>query len=49
MGIEIEVRFINKDNCKEEGLLFYSYENFGKWYADNYDSVEVLDVIQSEE
>ena len=47
--VEIQVDFIDKDNGRNQGLIFYTYENFGKWYADNYDSVEILDVIQSEE
>ena len=47
--VEIHVEFINKDNGKKQGLIFYTFENFGKWYADSYDTVKVLDVIQSEE
>ena len=47
--VEIHVEFINKDNGRKEGLIFYTYESFGKWYADIYDAVEVLEVIQSEE
>lgn len=47
--VEIQVDFIDKDNGKKAGLIFYRYEDLGKWYADNYDSVEVLEVIQSEE
>lgn len=47
--VEIQVDFIDKDNGQKVGLIFYRYEDLGKWYADNYDSVEVLEVIQSEE
>lgn len=47
--VEIQVDFIDKDNGQKAGLIFYRYEDLGKWYADNYDSVEVLEVIQSEE
>lgn len=47
--VEIQVEFIDKDSGKKEGLIFYTHANFGKWYADNYDSVEILDVVQSEE
>lgn len=47
--VEIQVDFIEKDNGKKQGLIFYTYETFGKWYADNYDSVEILEVVQSEE
>ena len=47
--VEIQVDFIDKDNGKKQGLIFYTYESFGKWYADNYDAVEVLEDIQSEE
>ena len=47
--VEIQVDFIEKDNGQKSGLMFYRYEDLGKWYADNYDSVEVLEVIQSEE
>lgn len=47
--VEIKVNFIEKSTGKREGLIFYTFENFGKWYADNYDAVEILDVIQSEE
>lgn len=47
--VEIQVDFIDKDTCKKQGLIFYTYENFGKWYADNYDVVEILEVVQSEE
>ncbi|MDU3722814.1 MAG: hypothetical protein E7G24_06325 [Clostridium celatum] len=47
--VEIQVDFIDKDNGKKQGLIFYTFENFGKWYADSYDTVKVLDVIQSEE
>ena len=46
--VEIQVDFIDKDNGKKEGLIFYTYANFDKWYADNYDSVEVLGVITNE-
>ena len=47
--VEIQVDFIDKDNGRKQGLIFYTFENFGKWYADNYDTVEILKVIQSEE
>lgn len=47
--VEIQVDFIDKDTLRKQGLIFYTYKNFGKWYADNYDAVEILDVIQSEE
>ena len=47
--VEIQVDFIDKDNGKKQGLIFYTYESFGKWMADNYDAVEILEVIQSEE
>lgn len=47
--VEIQVGFIDKNNGQKAGLIFYRYEDLGKWYADNYDSVEVLEVIQSEE
>ena len=47
--VEIQVSFMDKDNGRKQGLIFYTFENFGKWYADNYDTVEILDVIQSEE
>ena len=48
--VEIQVDFIDKDTRKKQpGLIFLTYESFGKWYADNYDAVEVLEVIQSEE
>lgn len=47
--VEIQVEFIEKDTCRKQGLIFYTYESFGKWMADNYDAVEILDVIQSEE
>ena len=47
--VEIQVDFIDKDNGRKQGLIFYTFENFGKWYADNYDTVEILEVIQSEE
>lgn len=46
--VEIQVDFIDKDNGRKQGLIFYTFENFGKWYADNYDTVEILKVIQSE-
>lgn len=47
--VEIQVDFIDKDNGRKQLLIFYRYQDFGKWYADNYYSVEILDVIQSEE
>lgn len=47
--VEIQVDFIDKNNGQKAGLIFYRYEDLGKWYADNYDSGEVLEVIQSEE
>ena len=47
--VEIQVDFIDKDNGRKQGLIFYTFENFGKWYADNYYTVEILEVIQSEE
>ena len=46
--VEIQVDFIDKDNGIKQGLIFYNYKNFGKWYADNYDSVEILGVITNE-
>lgn len=49
MKNEIHVDFENKDNGVKEGLIFYSYQDFGKWFADNYDVVKVLDVVQSKE
>ena len=30
------------------GLIFYRYQDFGKWYADNYDVVKILKVITSD-
>lgn len=47
--VEIQVDFIDKDNARKQGLIFYRYQDFGKWYADNYDTVEILDIVQSEE
>lgn len=47
--VEIKVTFVDKNTGKKEGLIFYTFENYGKWHADNYDAVEILDVIQSEE
>ena len=47
--VEIKVDFIDKDTCKKQGLIFYRFEDLGKWYADNYDAVEILEVVQSEE
>ena len=47
--VEIQVDFIDKDNGRKQGLIFYRYQDFGKWCADNYDTVEILEVIQSEE
>ena len=47
--VEIQVDFIEKDNGQKAGLMFYRYEDLGKWYADNYDAVEILEVVQSEE
>ena len=43
--VEIQVDFIDKDTRKKQpGLIFYTYENFGKWYADNYDAVKVSNI-----
>ena len=47
--VEIQVDFIDKDNGRKQGLIFYTFENFGKWYADNYDAVEVLEKKKKEE
>ena len=47
--VEIQVDFIDLDSGEKQGLIFYRYENFGKWIADNYDAVDILEVIQSEE
>ena len=47
--VEIQVDFIDKDNARKQGVIFYRYQDFSKWYADNYDAVDILDVIQSEE
>ena len=38
--VEIQVDF----RKKQPGLIFYTYENFGKWYADNYDAVKVSNI-----
>ena len=46
--VEIQVEFIEKDTCRKQGLIFYTYESFGKWYADNYDVVEILKIITSD-
>lgn len=46
--VEVQVYFIDKHNEKRMGLIFYRFEDFGKWYADNYDSVEVLEITQME-
>lgn len=46
--VEIQVDFIDKDNGRKQGLIFYTYESFGKWYADNYDVVKILKVIRSD-
>lgn len=47
--VEIQVDFIDKDTRKKQpGLIFYTYENFGKWMADNYDVVKILKVITSD-
>lgn len=43
---EIRIKFIEKETKKETGHKFFSYESFGKWYADNYDNIETLEVIQ---
>lgn len=43
--VEIQVDFIDKDTRKKQPeLIFYTYENFGKWYADNYDAVKVSNI-----
>ena len=47
--VEIQVDFIDLDSGKKQGLIFYRYEHFGKWMADNYTEVNILEVIQSEE
>lgn len=49
MRNEIHVDFENKDNGVKEGLIFYSYQDFGKWVADNYDDVEIIEVVQVED
>ena len=46
--VEIQVEFIDKDNARKQGLIFYRYQDFGKWYADNYDAVKILKVITSD-
>lgn len=46
--VEIQVEFIDKDNGKKQGLIFYRYQDFGKWMADNYDVVEILEVITND-
>ncbi|WP_294174690.1 hypothetical protein [uncultured Clostridium sp.] len=47
--VEIQVDFIDKDTRKKQpGLIFLTYENFGKWMADNYDVVKILKVITSD-
>lgn len=44
MKNEIHVDFTNKDNGANEGLIFYSYQELGIWYADNYDIVDILNI-----
>ncbi len=46
---ELEVTFTDKLENKKKVYKFYSYETFGKWIADNYDAVDILEVVQSEE
>lgn len=46
--VEIQVDFIDKDNGKKQGLIFYRYQDLGKWYADNYDMVEILKIITND-
>ncbi|MBP3931317.1 hypothetical protein [Clostridium celatum] len=45
--IEIEVKY-TEDN-KKKTRKFNNYELFGLWVANNYDSILIHDVIQSEE
>ena len=40
----VEVSFKELSNGEVYGHIFYSYETFGKWYADNYDSIEVMEI-----
>lgn len=44
--MSVEITFIDKEDGNRKGLIFYRYEDFGKWYADNYDNIEVLEVVQ---
>ena len=46
---ELEVTFTDKLENKKKVYKFYSYETFRKWIADNYDAVDILEVVQSEE
>lgn len=45
--IEIEVKYTEDNQNKTR--KFNDYELFGLWIANNYDSILIHDVIQSEE
>ena len=46
--MEITVKYIDKIANKELEMRFNSFEWFGSWYADNYEDVEIIEVIQEE-
>lgn len=37
-----------KEDGKTNGKVFYSYQDWGKWIADNYECIDIIDVIQEE-
>lgn len=47
MNEQIKIKYLDKERNKEVGLVFYSYDTFGRWFSDNYDYIEVIDIIQS--
>ena len=47
--MRIIVKYIDKDLGSELEIHFRGFDWFGAWYASNYNSVNVLDIIQEEQ
>ena len=46
--MQINIKFFDKINEKIIVYTFNRLDVFGKWIADNYDHIEIIEVIQEE-
>lgn len=46
--MQINIKFFDKINEEIIEYTFNRLDVFGKWIADNYDHIEIIEVIQEE-